>query len=254
MRKLYQFLNKVGVSAVMLLGTFTLVSNPAIRSAGHNFLNLSSSDGSIANAAQVKQYVPPSDRTRPQRTEGSGSRGCTNSIPISLKLLTPNDHIARTVSARPTFFWYISDTTNVPIAFSLIEPGTTQPIFQQQLKADKAGIMKAELPPNVPELAVGREYRWTVALVCSEKRPSENIYARAWIERMAISPELSQKLGTANTDRDRAIIYAQSGIWQDAVATLYKAHTANPGETQALNSLNTLLAQVGLTQIATSDR
>lgn len=247
MLKFHNLLTRVGVSSLTLLGTFTLLGSQEFGLSNNTFVSLSSSDGLIANAAEVKQYVPPADRARPQRTEGSGSRGCTNSIPVSLKLLTPNDHIARTVSARPTFFWYLSDTTNVPMVFSLVEPGKSEPIFQQQLKADKAGIIKVELPPNVPELAVGREYRWTVALVCSEKRPSENIYARAWIERIAISSELSQKLGTADSDRDRALIYARSGIWQDAVATLYKAHTANPGETQVLNSLNTLLAQVGIT-------
>lgn len=247
MRKFHQLFTGIGVGSLTLLGAFTSIGNQ-----NTTLLNLSSSDGSIANAAQVKQYVPPTDRPRPQRTEGSGSRGCTNSMPVSLKLLTPNDHIARTVSARPTFFWYLSDTTNVPMVFSLVEPGKSEPIFQQQLKADKAGIVKVELPTNVPELAVGREYRWTVSLVCSQKRPSENVYARAWIERIAVSPELNRQLNSANSDRDRAIIYAQSGIWQDAVATLYKAHTANPGETQALNSLNTLLAQVGLTQIPAS--
>lgn len=247
MRKFHQLFTGIGVGSLTLLGAFTSIGNQHT-----TLLNLSSSDGSIANAAQVKQYVPPTDRPRPQRTEGSGSRGCTNSMPVSLKLLTPNDHIARTVSARPTFFWYLSDTTNVPMVFSLVEPGKSEPIFQQQLKADKAGIVKVELPTNVPELAVGREYRWTVSLVCSQKRPSENVYARAWIERIAVSPELNRQLNSANSDRDRAIIYAQSGIWQDAVATLYKAHTANPGETQALNSLNTLLAQVGLTQIPAS--
>ncbi|MBD3558171.1 DUF928 domain-containing protein [Planktothrix sp. FACHB-1355] len=250
MLKLNPLARIVRVSSRTLLGALALLSAPTTFNSS---LPQASGNELIANAAEVKQYVPPSGRERLQRTEGSGSRGCTNSIPVSLKLLTPSDHIAQTVSGRPTFFWYISNPTNVPMEFSLVEPGMTQPIFQQQLKVDKAGIVKVELPANVSELAVSKQYRWTVALVCSQKRPSENIYARAWIERVSASPELNQKLAAATSDRDRALIYARSGIWQDAIATLYRVYTANPGENQALDALNKLLEQVGLTQVAASN-
>ncbi|MCL1473205.1 DUF928 domain-containing protein [Argonema antarcticum] len=243
----------LGVTSFSLLSSFTILSSLSNISFKNSFLPQLTGHGSVANAAEVKQYVPPSDRSRPQRTEGSGSRGCTNSVPVSLNLLTPNDHIAQTVSGRPTFFWYVSNAANVPMEFSLVEPGATQPIFQQQLKVDKAGIVKVEIPANVSELAVGKQYRWTVALLCSQKRPSENIYARAWIERASISPVLNQKLAAAGDDRDRALVYAQSGIWQDAVATLYKFHLANPGERQALDMLNTLLKQVGVAQVAANN-
>jgi Domain of Unknown Function (DUF928) len=207
-----------------------------------------------ANAGQVKQYVPPSNRDRLQRTEGGGSRGCTNLAPVSLSLLTPKDHIARTVSAHPTFLWHISDATSAPIVFTLTEKGANQPIFQKQLKADRAGIMRVEIPQTAPRLEEGKEYRWTVTLVCSEKRPSENVYARAWIERVATPSDLDRKLASASSEGDRAAIYAQSGLWYDAVATLERTRTANPGEAQAANLFVTLLEQVGLNQVASLER
>lgn len=240
MIKLNKLSTAAGLTSLTLLGAVASIGQTAF--------------ADKANAAQVKQYVPPSNRDRLQRTEGGGSRGCTNLAPVSLSLLTPKDHIARTVSAHPTFLWHVSDATTAPIVFTLTERGASQPIFQKQLTADRAGIMRLEIPETAPGLIEGKEYRWTVTLVCSEKRPSENVYARAWIERVATPSGLEQKLASANSEGDRAAIYAQSGLWYDAVAALDKTRTANPGETQASNLFVTLLEQVGLNQVATLER
>ncbi|HAX78070.1 MAG TPA: hypothetical protein DCY88_20170 [Cyanobacteria bacterium UBA11372] len=240
MIKLKKLSTAAGLASLSVLGVLASISQTSFPAS--------------ANAAQVKQYVPPSNRERLQRTEGGGSRGCTNAAPVSLSLLTPKDHIARTVSAHPTFLWHISDATSAPLVFTLTERGANQPIFQQQLKADRAGIMRLEIPPTAPRLEEGKEYRWTVTLVCNEKRPSENVYARAWIERVATPSNLDQKLAAASSEGDRAAIYAQSGLWYDAVATLDRVRTANPYEKQASNLFVSLLEQVGLNQVATLER
>lgn len=204
-----------------------------------------------AHAQLGGNYAPPAGRPRMQRTEGSGARGCTNSIPVTLNLLTPSDHTARTTSARPTFLWHISNATTAPMIFTLTAPGQNQPIYQQRLKADKAGIMKLELPAQAPELGVGKEYRWTVALVCNDKRPSQNINARAWIERVAPTSQLQQKLAAAKNDNERALVYTQSGIWYDGMSILNNLQSSNlnPKATELFTSL---LKQVGLNKIATA--
>ncbi len=240
------------VTTSLMLGAFAPAISTVHYSSNSSLLPLISS-GSFASAAE-QQYIPPSGRGRPQRTEGGGARGCTNSIPVSLSLLTPKDHIARTVLAHPTFLWHMSDATSAPMMFTLIERNVSQPIFQQLLKADKAGIVRLEMPQDAPVLVEGKEYRWTVTLVCSHKHPSENIYARAWIERVAIAPNLTQKLAVADSERNRALIYAQLGIWYDALAILDKAYAANPGDRQTSNSLISLLEQVGLTKVANTIR
>lgn len=240
MIKLHKLSTVVGITSLSLLGVFASLNQTSFPAQ--------------ANVTQTKQYVPPSNRDRLQRTEGGGSRGCTNASPVSLSLLTPKDHIARTVSSHPTFLWHVSGATSAPMVFTLTERGGDRPMFQKQLKAEQAGIMRVEIPQNVPALVEGKEYRWTVTLVCSEKRPSENVYARAWIERVATPSDLSQKLGSVSSDRDRAAIYAQAGLWYDAVATLDRIRAANPGERQVLNSFVSLLEQVGLNQVATLER
>lgn len=238
--------------SLSLLGAFSTV-NIALNNSESGVLPLTITNAS-ASAGETQPYVPPSDRSRPQRTQGSGARGCTNSIPATLNLLTPQDHTARTTSARPTFLWHVSGATSAPMVFTITAPGSNQPIFQKRLKADKAGIVRLELPQEAPELAVGKEYRWTVALICNEKRPSGNINARAWIERVSPTAELSRKLATTTNERDRAFAYTQSGIWYDGLGILNQLQSQNPREQQAFDTFVSLLEQVGLTKVATLER
>jgi Domain of Unknown Function (DUF928) len=202
--------------------------------------------------AQGFDYSPPPGRGRMQRTEGSGARGCTNSIPVTLNLLTPGDHTALTTSDRPTFLWHISNATTAPMMFTLTEPGQNKPVYQEQLKANKAGIMKLELPANAA-LEVGKQYRWTVAFVCNGRRPSQNINARAWIERIAETPQLKQKLANAKNDSERALAYTQEGIWYDGLNILNNLQASNRNP-QASELFSSLLKQVGLNKIAAGNQ
>lgn len=252
MAKLCKLTTGLKLTSLSLLAAFSPMSIAVNNSQFGVSLPLTISNGS-AIAQQIQQYVPPGG-SRPQRTVGSGARGCTNSIPVTLNLLTPQNHTARTTLSRPTFLWHVSQATTVPMVFTLSAQGSNQPVFQKELKADKAGIVRLEMPQEAPELASGKEYRWTVVLVCNAKRPSQNINARAWIERVATTPELSRKLAKATDERDRAFAYAQSSIWYDAVAILSQLQSNNPRESQATEAFVSLLDQVGLTKVATMER
>jgi Domain of Unknown Function (DUF928) len=239
----------IGVTCLSLLGAFAPLSISFNNS--NALLPLTIGNGS-AFADDTQPYVPPGGRDLPQRTQGSGARGCTNSIPVTLNLLAPGDHIARTTLAHPTFLWNVSQATSVPMIFTLTAPGSQEAIFQKQLKADKAGIVQLELPQTSNPLTVGQQYRWTVALVCNQKRPSQNINARAWIERVANTPELTQKLATAKNQRDRALIYTKSGVWYDGIAILNQLQATNPQNQQSRETFVSLLKQVGLNKLISS--
>ena len=89
--------------------------------------------------------------------------------------------------------------------------------------------MQLELPSDVPGLALGKEYRWTVSLVCNKERPSENSYADSSVKRIAITPELAQTLAEAGTEsQKRSLVYARSGIWYDALNSSYVGYKAHP--------------------------
>jgi hypothetical protein len=242
MTKITRMSIALGAASLSLLGAFSPMNITL-----NSFLSFTINDEA---AHADMQYVPPAG-SRPQRTAGSGARGCTNSIPVSLNLLTPSDHTARTTLSHPTFLWHISHATSTPLVFTLTAPHAKQPIFQKRLQANQAGIMQLQLPADTVGLNQNQEYRWTVALVCSEKRPSQNINARAWIEMVEVSPELKRTLALSTDKTDMALAYTHSGIWYDGLALLNQERIEHPAEKQATDSFTSLLNQIGLNQIST---
>jgi Domain of Unknown Function (DUF928) len=182
-------------------------------------------------------------------------RGCEESGPIHLTLLTPPEHAATTLSAHPTFLWQASGPSDAPMQFTLMAPGSTQPLYQQTLKADRAGVMAVTLPESSADLELGQQYRWTVALMCDADRPSLNVYTRAWVTRVAPSMTLALQLtgikSGPEAEQQRALAYATAGVWYDAVASLNQVQT--PKNPQIAQSLQTLLDQVGLSSLAAKE-
>lgn len=214
------------------------------------------------------RFVPPTSKST-RRSQGSGSRGCNQSLPEDLvTLLIPSkDYIGQTTSSHPTFFWNLSQAVSVPIQFTLVERGVAEPLFVQQIDLAEVGTMKLELPKDKPGLVTGKVYKWSVTLVCRANRPSANPYFYSWIERVPTSSELTQKLSTSNNfqeqvqptestyqERERALIYAQKGLWYDALASLSEAQLKNPNDWSLQEDFSSLLSQVKLTNEASREQ
>jgi hypothetical protein len=194
-------------------------------------------------------YVPPT-QAAPRTTQGSsGSRGCEESIPASLVLLVPDNHVGQTVEGHPTFFWVVSGGVNLPLEFALVEPKVAQPIYVTQGIVRKSKVMKVTLPKHLPQLNPGKPYRWSVSLICNPKRRSSAIYAQSWIERSLPSPNLVTQLGTAKTDYERTVAYARAGFWYDALSAIAAARASEPQNPEILNMRRMLLEQAGLSQV-----
>lgn len=210
-----------------------------------------------------KQYFPPL-RPNPRRTQGSGSRGCDQSLAGDLvTLLIPSkDYAGQTTSGHPTFFWYLSQPVSVPMRFSLVEPGVARPLYEKQIDSPQVGMIQVALPKDKPELLTGRQYKWSVTLLCNTKRPSANPLLISWIERIPTTAALEQQLAavalnnhsSTQTLRDRAWIYARWGLWYNALATISKAQATNPRDLAIQDDFLSLLEQVGLNQVTAQER
>lgn len=215
---------KFRLKVILLLLSLSLLTLP-LNSVSILATNISSSNPS-KKPKRIKSpyiYTPPKNLKKIKaRAVGTGSRGCNraNLANAGLRLFIPKDHIGLTTSSRPTFFWYISTTSPIKVSFTLIDPDKIDPIIDVQKEVRKTGIERLQLPLGVPELEQGKSYRWTVSLICNEKKPSQNIYAYSWIERVAQSTSLKEQLRFSNTPHEA--IYAQEGIWFDTLAEAFK--------------------------------
>ncbi|MDY7014357.1 MAG: DUF928 domain-containing protein [Cyanobacteriota bacterium] len=194
--------------------------------------------------------------SKPRRSQGSGSRGCHQGDLAEVTLLIPSEEVAgQTVSGRPSLFLYLPKSVSVPIKVTLSLPHQALPqesvlIYETQIEAPEAGIIKLELPADGPALSDDEIYMWAASLICNEKRPSANPFYNSWIERVPMTSALEEALTDVTSARDRARIYAEAGAWYDALATLYNAQMENPDDIDIQNDLNALLVDVGLTEVA----
>jgi Domain of Unknown Function (DUF928) len=178
-------------------------------------------------------------------TQGAGSRTGGEALQVKVELLVPKDHIALTTAGHPAFFWYFSSVPTVPVEVALYKRGVGTPVFVQRLEVKQAGILKVEMPQNLPELAPDTAYRWSVSLIRDEDQRSTNPTYQAWIQRVQPSAEETKQFRSAKSDRDLAILYAQSGFWYDALTAIATPYISHPDPTLR-SDLALLLNQVGL--------
>jgi len=160
--------------------------------------------------AFAQEYQPPSDRGRQQQADAQGSRGdCNNQ---ALHLLIPEDHTPNTIAERPSFFFYSKFKR---VSFVLSAPGRSEPLYEREILINTSRLVRVEIPKTAPPLEVGQEYVWTVVAKCPL---AGEIYARASLRRVELTPELEKALSAAKSNEDRARIFAQHGLWHDALA------------------------------------
>lgn len=269
---------KTSIITVLLLASLTLPVDAASNS--DNVLPNTDRNFIISQATRSRiRFVPPPNRN-PRRSQGAGSRGCDESLPENLvTLLIPSkEYAGQTVSSHPSFFLHLSKSVSVPMVFTLTKSGVPQPLYRKQIDSPQSGLIEIEMPKDRPELVPGQVYQWSVALVCYPKRPSSNPFFSSWIERVPTTPALQQQLAavsakgnfprgnlasrdSANTsktspqeNRDRAAIYAEAGLWYDAVDALVKARMANPNDPSTQADFRALMDQVGLALVAQQSR
>jgi hypothetical protein len=183
-------------------------------------INLFSIHQRTITAMEVKHktteaYKPRPGRKRTQARKPGGYRGDScNQSQDPITLLVPRDHVPLTTAKHPTFFWNIN-TISQPIRFTIYRPGQPRPIYVQNITPKTPGIIALSLPETAKSLKIGVQYRWTVSVMCDRSRPSENIYAKAWIERVESSNTGNKSSCLSN--------YAQSGIWYDALSCQRKS-------------------------------
>lgn len=202
-------------------------------------------DKTSSGNAKVKGpvYKPPQFGA-PGGRVGGGTRGVGDED-LMLVALVPN-HLALTTHQQPYLYWYLSKPPSSPLEFAISEDKGVMPLVEKRLaKPVKGGIYSISLRDFEVELKQDVLYRWFVAVVPDNDRRSKDILAGGIVQRIAIPRDVARK--AAGTDKNQLhYVYAEAGIWYDAMMAISQAIEADPGNQVLREERRALLQQVGL--------
>jgi len=193
----------------------------------------------------VEDGGPPTQPGRPVRG------GCASISQLGLTALVPTNKIGRTVFDYPTFFFYLPPTEAESAEFILKDQSGKQ-IYKQDLTiSNLSGVIGVSIPTNknVPPLEVGKSYTWNFTVICDAQDRSADQIESGTVRRVEISADIRRQLDQADP-RQKTVIYAENGIWQDALSTLAAARRDQPNDTTFKADWESLLDSVKLGEIA----
>lgn len=191
-------------------------------------------------------YKPPK-RGAPGGRVGGGTRGIQRDMFV-LSVLAP-DHSGLTISEQPSLYWFISGPTSLPVELTVMDPEGVQPILETRLPAPvKAGVHRVRLADHNIRLKPGAAYQWFVTVIPDSDHRSKDILAGGAIERVDVPGDLRTKL-TMENKSEFFSLYAEAGLWYDAVAAISDLIEAAPQDQALRKQRAALLSQVGLSAI-----
>jgi hypothetical protein len=204
---------------------------------------------STTKASPAPVYKPPL-RGAPGGRVGGGTRGAPGRDIFVLSVLAP-DHTGLTTKEQPSLFWFISSDTSLPVELTITDPDAAEPMLETRITPPVArGVHRVRLSEHNVRLAVGVTYQWAVTVIPDDaSRRSRDILASGTIERVEPTGDMAPKLAAAGST-DLASLYAEAGIWYDALEAVSDLVERSPGDPTPRNYRASLLTQAGLPQVA----
>jgi hypothetical protein len=219
------------------------------------FLATAVAGAAVPAAAQIARgqqtvYKPPL-RGAPGQRVGAASRGLdTASAPgLTIDLVAPDGHAGQTISQAPTLYYFVSARIDQRTQLTISAPRRAAPLLETDIPAPRApglyALRLADLPVRLDENTL---YTWSISVITDPRERAKDVVASASLLRTVPDPALDGVIRAAPPQR-RAGLFAQAGLWYDAVAAA--AETKDLDRHAALDSL---LDQVGLAEAARYDR
>jgi len=200
-------------------------------------------------------YHPPVAGA-PKRVEGAGSRGVKiDDDSMILTVLAPS-HTGYTISEQPRLYWYISKKVETPVTLTITyaDPLATgagiEPILETSVEISKKGVQVFDLSEYDVKFETGVEYEWTVSISQETEQTFKEfpkINSIGMVKRILQPSELEQKVNTVE-EKEAPIIYAQAGMWYDAISSLSNLIAKYPADNNLQQQRISLLKEIGLTE------
>ena len=158
-----------------------------------------------------------------------------------------------TTSERPTFWFYVpytQDLANSSAKF-ILQDSTGTNIYEDAIALpSKPSIIGISLP-STASLEVDKTYHWYLKVRCNQETASIPVYVEGDIKRINLDEHVMQQLEAAIQPRQKIIIYAEKGIWFDALNMLAQIRISNSNDASIEKDWQSLLQSINLDNIAT---
>ncbi|MEG5040655.1 MULTISPECIES: DUF928 domain-containing protein [unclassified Microcoleus] len=250
MKTITKFLiNLISVGSIVLIATLNIsqlavVGQPSINTPDRPPNPIPGGPRFIPPTEDIDNW-PPTQPRRPVRG------GCASISQLGLTALVPKNKMGRTVSDYPTFFFYLPKTEAESAEF-ILQDQSGKEIYKQDLTiSNLSGVIGVSIPANknAPPLELGKSYRWNFTVICDSQDRSADQIESGTVRRVELSADIRRQLDQADP-RQKTVIYAENGIWQDALSTLAAARRDQPNDTTFKADWESLLDSVKLGEIA----
>jgi len=202
----------------------------------------------------AQAYKPPM-RGAPSTRVGGGSRSA--GFTLRVNVLAPSE-TGYTLQDKPTIYWFASDAIDSPVELTVTSTeslrAASKPLLEITLKPPLAkGVHALRLADHGVTLTPGIEYQWFVAVVRNPAQRSNDVLAGGTIKRVAADAAVQSRL-QQTSQAQWPTVYAEAGIWYDAIDQLSKQISADRNNRQLREQRAALLEQVGLRDAAAFDR
>ncbi len=219
---------------------------------------------SAVMAAPMKLRLPP-----PPQRGIAGNRAAAasrNACPIVAQPLTAivpeyrstqgNRVWGLTKMEHPTFWFYVpyAKPALVDISFTLQDesnPSEKKIVYRNSTIAATLtpGMTQITVPKSSLALTPDRPYHWFLELNMSCTNGQRPIFVQGWIQRVELDRNLSNQIDRA-TPTEQVALYAENGLWHDALNTLANLQIAKPQDSELTQDWQNLLDAIGLKDLA----
>ncbi|MFK0730139.1 MAG: DUF928 domain-containing protein [Gloeotrichia echinulata GP01] len=200
-------------------------------------------------------FKPPGAQA-PKRSSGGASRDgnicgfttkATNNV--SVTPLIPTTNIGLTVAEHPTIFVYVPGTKAQKALFTLQDDGSKSYYHTTLNLPEKPGVMEVKLPNSVPGLKIGKNYQWSLVMICAEELETDSPWVGGWIRRVEADRRLNQQ-SHKPISLDLISQLAETGIWYDSLSLLAQLRRSQPHDLSLTHAWEELLKSANLNAIA----
>ena len=214
-----------------------------------------------AKGASIRARPTPPQNGRYVPREGAASRGCgsgkmvqplvpsqqTNDDKAIIPKLSTGGFTAKT---HPHFWFQVPfRTAEIEELEFTLQDEDDQDIYRARLAVEpNSALVQVMLPANQPGLAIEQRYRWILKarLDCGPDRsPTGTQFVKGWIQRYELEASLVDQLAAA-TPLQQAQLYADAGVWFDALNILAPLQSAKLRDTASQNAWQDLLKRYAI--------